>query len=225
MVRNRQTAGACRQVLVRAGEACALDVAPSASTQLRRSVLLGTVAAGMLLFGYGRVARAGPGPCVTSGSTATCTGNQSDGIEGGTDFDETIVSTLKVNSLDRDIAPAAGVDGISFFRFGSLTINSNTTDGPGGPFAITTKGDFAYGIHAYSFAGSATVTHIGDIHTSGYYGVGINAAGFRSVRITHTGDISTKGDLADGIYADSYGSVTINQTGNISTTGFFAFGI
>ena len=75
-------------------------------------MLLGTVAASALWLGAPRDAKAGPDDCVTAGATATCQGDQSDGITsaGATDFDPVTVTTLNVNELTDDITPAANVD-------------------------------------------------------------------------------------------------------------------
>ncbi|XSG81942.1 MAG: autotransporter outer membrane beta-barrel domain-containing protein [Methyloligella sp. ZOD6] len=201
--------------------------------KFRRSALLGTVAAGVLLFGYGRPARAQivppAAPCSTvSGTTVTCTGNVSPGIE----IDQYGIvpapfDTLIVKDVTGDIAPAPGVDdGIYFGSDGNVTINSDTTDGPGGPFSITTTGDDTHGIHAFSYLGTATITHRGDIDTSGDYATGIYAESFRDTTVSHQGAITTQGYDAAGIDAFSYrGSVSVTQTGAISTRGDYAYGI
>lgn len=228
MGRNRKAAGPRCQVSVSlAGDLTIARAAiQSKPTGLRRSTLLGTVAAGMLLFGYGRSAQAQvvppAAPCNTvSGSTVTCTGNVSAGIaidQVGAPADT--FSTLNVNGVTRDIAPASMIDGIYFGSDGNVTINSDT-----GPFSITTTGDNADGIEAYSYNGNVKVTHAGDIITRGDYARGIYADGVASTIVDHTGDITTRGYGSEGIYATGYGRVSVKQTGTITTQGVYSDGI
>ena len=82
-----------------------------------RAALLGTVAAGALWVATPRAANAGPDDCDVVGSTATCQGDQSDGISSNTDFTAPPVTTLNVNELTGDIDPNAA-DGIYFLSPG-----------------------------------------------------------------------------------------------------------
>ncbi len=207
--------------------------ASSANTRkLRRSVLLGTVAAGVMMFGYGRQVRAQTvppaAPCNTvSGATVTCTGNVSSGIE----IDQygpapDTFDTLIVRDVTADIAPAGGIDGIYFGSDGDITVNSDTTNGAGGPFSITTTGDGADGIDLYSGAGTATVRHRGDLVTRGNYASGIYAEGYYGTTVSHDGKITTRGAYSYGVNAlSSDGSVSVRQNGTITTQGFYGFGI
>ncbi|ODR95995.1 hypothetical protein AUC69_01840 [Methyloceanibacter superfactus] len=180
----------------------------------------------MLLCGYGRPAQAQvvppAAPCNTvSGSTVTCSGNVSAGIaidQVGAPADT--FSTLNVNGVTRDIAPASMIDGIYFGSDGNVTINSDT-----GPFSITTTGDNADGIEAYSYNGNVKVTHAGDIITRGDYARGIYADGVASTIVDHTGNITTRGYGSEGIYATGYGRVSVKQTGTITTQGVYSDGI
>ena len=63
-----------------------------------RGLLLGTVAAGAVLLGYGRRVYAGPGPCPVVGTTMTCTGDHSAGIATSNP-----ITILNVNNLTVDI--------------------------------------------------------------------------------------------------------------------------
>ncbi len=123
-----------------------------------RSSLLGTVAAGALLLGYGRSAKAGPTACVISGggTIATCQGDQSNGVIDGTDFNALPVTTLNVNTLTANIAPAAGA-GINVNTAGSITINSDL-----GTHSIVATGN---GIYASGSTG-VTIDHKGAVQTS-----------------------------------------------------------
>ncbi len=87
-----------------------------------RAALLGTVAAGALMFGYGRTARAQVMPPVApcnvitgGGTTVNCTGNLSAGVEVNGSY-----TTLNVNTLTANIAPASEVDGINFTSDGNI---------------------------------------------------------------------------------------------------------
>ena len=99
-----------------------------------RTALLGTVAAGALWLSLPRYARGDDACILSGGTTATCTGDQSDGIASGIDFPATY-TTLNVNNLTTNIAPASGVDGIYFRNTFSIAINSDT-----GPFDIIANG-------------------------------------------------------------------------------------
>lgn len=199
------------------GAGCPLSfscASPSSDAAQRwRTVLLGTVAASALLFGYGRTARAGPDACVTAGNTATCQGNQSNGIASGADFNPAVVDTLNVNSLTTDIAPAAGVNGILFFSSGDITIVSNT-----GPYAISVTGGVASGIYVNSSGnGVVTIDSTGDITSTAGQGIFVNNSGSGAVSVTSVGTIEAE---ENGILALSYGgsgAVSIDSTGDITT--------
>jgi uncharacterized protein with beta-barrel porin domain len=196
-----------------------------------------------------RPAQAGPGGCTTSGTTASCTGNQSAGI-GAIDFDQTAVDTLNVNSLTANIVPAAGTSGIEFVRStGAVTINSDLTSHS---IAVTGAAD---GIRASSTAtgswetGTVTINHTGAISSAGGFGIyastnglfgnidinitssgtitayrdGINAgahAGYSGdITIAHGGDIASS--IGSGIYAASYmRGVTVTNVGSINAATF-----
>ena len=202
-----------------------------------RAAALGTVAAGAMMLGYGRSAQAGPDACITVGNVATCQGNQSAGIASGTDFTVPPVTTLNVNNLNQNIAPAAAVDGIYFGSADPVVINSDTTGGPGGPFEIIANG--ADGIRAQSNT-SVTVNSTGNVTGAGF---GINATSAGAVNVTSTGDVTgglfygifassvnsdvsvtSNGDITNGdsgiVASATNGSATVTSTGNI-TTGLF----
>jgi len=174
----------------------------------------------MLLFGYGRSAQAqvvpGDPQCVVSGTTVTCTGNLQPGVAVTAPY-----TILNVNNVTKNIVPAVTVDGIYFGSDYGVTVNSNT-----GPFSITTAGDDAHGIEAYSYYGAVKVVHKGDIHTRGNDADGVFAYSYYgTVTINQTGNITTRGDDAHGVHADAYGAAKITQQGNITTRGAYAYGI
>ncbi|MEO1160463.1 MAG: hypothetical protein AAFW74_08395, partial [Pseudomonadota bacterium] len=164
-----------------------------AGTGCWRAVLLGTVAAGALFFGYGRSAHAS---CSYAGTTVTCTGDIADNdppfiADGGITV-STPYTTLNVNSLNADLTPGAGTDGISFqtagANAGDITIDADTD--------IATIGDGARGINARSIS-----EENGD-------------AASGAVIITHTGDITTAGEDASGVEALS---AAYSETGNANS--------
>ncbi|MCG8407498.1 MAG: hypothetical protein MI923_20050, partial [Phycisphaerales bacterium] len=211
----------------------------------RRALLL-SAAAGAVFFGYGRPALAQsitPVPqCVNSGTQVTCTGDLSQGviIDGGSGT----YSYLLVHGLIANIAPVAGTAGIKFTSLGDVAIESDIGD-----FEIRTSGFNAPGIYALSGplntgwgkGGIVTVTHSGNITTTGDLSDGIRALSYGykrsagNVTVTHSGDISTEGYLSHGIYAvseahsrnkKSSGAVSVSHTsGTIATSGLNAHGI
>ncbi|MEM9677216.1 MAG: autotransporter domain-containing protein [Pseudomonadota bacterium] len=215
--------------------------------QARASYLLTSAAIGALAFGGSlsiltETAHAGPDACIVSGATATCSGDQSDGIASGTDFSAPPVDTLDISNLTpAGIAPAAGTDGVNFTSAGDsdVTVNSDTSGSAG----INTSGDDAAGIVADVVGdGDATVNSTGDISTGGNgtddnenasaifaRANGGGAAQEGSVSVTSNGDLSTAGTFSNGIQAEitgGSGSVTVNSSGDITTLGGpFAAGV
>ena len=182
-----------------------------------RAMLLGTVAAGALWLGAPRDARAGPQPCVTSGTTATCQGNQSARLNSFSDFNPVVVDTLNINALTTDIMPSSTVDGIYFHRSGAgdtITINSDTN-----PFSIFVTGAGAIGINARA-PGAVAIDHAGNITSTDSRGI-YAASTSSSVRVNINGDIDAG---TFGIQARGVGDVNVT-TGSHSTVIGGSFGI
>ena len=167
------------------------------------------VAAAAMLLGGGLAAQAEPvtpesSQCTVSDKTVTCTGNLSGGVKVNSPDDT--YNTLKVNTLNDDIAPEAGTSGINFNTHNEATDTYGNTDitltVDTGANGITTKGTNARGISARS-AGDVTVTVTGKITAKG---------------ICHTSDNQ---ECSEGVYARSEddGDVTVNVTGDIETEG------
>ncbi len=183
-------------------------VTVSRSRTLRNALLL-WAAAGAMLFGGGLAAQAqsftpGSPECTDSGTTVTCTGDLSGGVQ--VNSPHGTYNTLKVNTLNGDIAPEAGTSGINFDThnedtdtYGNTDITLTVDTGANG---ITTKGTNARGISARS-AGDVTVNVTGKITAKG---------------ICH---ISDNQECSEGVYARSEddGDVTVNVTGDIETEG------
>lgn len=87
--------------------------APWLGSACATALLLGSI---MLAAGPGE---AKPDNCTVNGSTVTCAGNQSAGIQSGRDFNSSNTSTLNVQNLSTDITPAGAVPGILAGLFGS----------------------------------------------------------------------------------------------------------
>jgi hypothetical protein len=168
-----------------------------------RNLLLGGVAMGAALMGYGRIAHAA---CATDGTTIACTGDLSAGVAATNP-----ATTLNINSLIADIVPAAGVDGISFTSTGDLAIVSDT-----GAFEISVSGAGGDGILASSSgAGAVSVTHTGDITSDASRGIFASSNG-GGVTILSRGTIKADDD---GIEAQdsAAGAVSIAHTGDITS--------
>lgn len=198
------------------------------STLLSRAMLLGSVAAtALFIIAPQQSAQAGPAVCTLSGTTVTCTGDQSGGIVSGTDFTAPPVDTLIVEDLTGAIAPDPGDDGIYFEvpDGNNITVSSDT-----GGFGISTTGDDAQGIFGYVHGdGNVAITSTGNISTTGDNAEGIFGYVFNdgNVNITSTGKISATGTDSEGIYGRVIGdgNVSISSTGDVSTQGAFSYGI
>ncbi|MCP5037355.1 MAG: autotransporter domain-containing protein [Rhodobacteraceae bacterium] len=220
----------------------------SRSGTLRQALLL-SAAAGAMFLGYGRTARAqsysptAP-TCTVSGTTVTCTGDLSVGVD--VDGGAGTYTTLDVNTLTTDIAPAGGTRGIEFTGDGDITITSDTgdfeimTENADGIFAhsrgggavevtqtgdITTEGDEAEGIFAYSRGGDISVTLKGGTITSAL-SEAIEFHGGATNRLTIYNEVTVSGDTAND-RADVLGGdydETINNYGTFTAAGIIDLG-
>jgi len=189
--------------------------APSHSQQspwpALRALLLGIVAATMLLIIAPHTAHAGPDACTTVGTTVTCTGDQSDGIA-------ISAPELIVENITSDIIRTGdGNDGIRVYHSGgTVTLNSST-----GNFGISVTGESAEGVVAYTTGGGiVNLTHAGDVTTNGreaqgVYGL-VNTSG--NVTIHSTGDIITLDRQSQGVIGQVLvnGNVDVTSIGNIT---------
>lgn len=181
-----------------------------ATSDTWRSALLGTVAAGALIFGYSRTARA---DCSADGTTLNCSeiiaGDSTPGVvNGGILVDGTIFDTLNVNNLDADIAPDTGTNGINFYSNGSVTINSDTN-----PHDITTTD--ATGIFATSYNGNVIVNHDGDITATDGVAIYASTLNGDSVTVDSNGDLAVgagEGIIATVIYGAGDAQITSDGT-------------
>lgn len=201
-------------------------VTVSRSGALRKALMI-SAAAGALFAGYGRSVRAqsySPASyCSVNGTIVTCTGDLSDGVDvdGGSGAYAGTYDTLYVKDVTADITPDDGYAGIEFTSDDDITIVSDT-----GNYGIETYE--ANGIHANSTGGSVSITHAGNITTTGerVHGLLANTDVDADVTVTVTGDITTNSDYSDGINADSQGGdVAVTVYGNITTYGFRGDGI
>lgn len=175
--------------------------------------------------------------CVTTGTTANCTGDLSAGVTDGVDFNAPPVDTINIFDVTGNITPAAGDNGVFAETIGadkSLTISVDTA-----PFEIITQGDGASGIFARTVGTNSTIalTNEGAVSTQGDFSLGmfVEADGdFSDVEVTNRGAISTEGGFARGIVAatgSQFGgtgeksSITLTNWGRIDTLGAFSTGI
>ena len=179
-----------------------------------------------------KIAMAGPDGCVIVAKTASCEGDQSDGVAVGSDFTSPPVDTLVVGNITNVIMPTNGQAGVLFFSnfVPLITVNSDVN-----AFGIKTTGDHAHGIGAATSDGEVLVMSQGDVASNGLQAHGILGAvgGTGNVTITSSGNIITTGNDSEGIFGliagsvgadpDSAvglgtGNVIITSTGDITTS-------
>jgi hypothetical protein len=119
-------------------------------------------------------------------------------------------TVLNVNTLDRNISPASGVDGIYFSGFGPLTTNADT-----GQFSILSNGFLTSSISVLG-SSAVEVNFSGRITSQGNSSYGIYATSTSGpVSINSRGDISVNGNNSYGIFASSPAGVSITVAGNV----------
>ena len=202
--------------------------------RIRRALLL-WAAAGAMLFGGGLTAHAQVTPadkCTISGTTVTCTGDLSAGVEVDLDESDEHYITLIVTDLDGDITSSTdGESGIFFGAYrqsGGIKISVNT-----GAYRIITTGDAQDGIRADAYYEDIeadlpiTIQMTGEIETHGIFSDGIEAETYTDspVVVTMDGKITIAGRNSNGIFARSSGDVTVTLTGKITTEGDNSKGI
>ncbi len=219
-----------------------------------RALLLGTVTMGALCIAAPRAAEAGPQACVINGTEATCSGNQSGGIDAGVDFLAPPVTTLNINNLTQNIGSLASGDAIRWISpsQGPINVTSNT-----GSFIIDAPN--GSGMNLFNNTGQTiTVDHTGDIRadiraiTAESLGINANSG---AVSVTMTGNalaasgisvssrVSGAGNSAAAslVYTGNSsgplsarsevagngnsGPVTVTSNGNITTNGDVFSGI
>ena len=148
-----------------------------------RHALLGGAAMSVIMFASGGQAWAA---CATFGSSAYCWGNVSSGVAVSDP-----ITILNVANLRTNIAPASGVDGISFLSNGSIEINSNL-----GRHSIAATGTGADGIEAKSYDnGTVDISNAGNIRSADAYGINVETGG--AILVGNRGDIDAE---LDGIH-------------------------
>ncbi|MEM8837775.1 MAG: autotransporter domain-containing protein [Pseudomonadota bacterium] len=205
------------------------------------------VAIGLLLGCLVRTgpAHAGPDACTVEGATATCTGDQSDGIAVGFDFFSPPVTTLNVNTLDpTGITPPTGISGVDFIAANpdvlAVSIDSITSAGINvfGPAArgILVENTGTGGVSVENSAvissegnsieartngpdADVRVTNSGSLFSLGADGIVGVAAGDGNIVIENSGDIEA---IFGGILADGFGTnsdIFIDNSGTITRAG------
>ncbi len=191
-------------------------LSPHSVTALRL-ILWGAVAAGIHVgVGSGPVAAQtvippSAGPCIVAGTTATCTGDLSAGV----DADGPTIDTLNINSLNQNLGNTGAADAINFASpNGTITVNVNT-----GTFeaVVATGGATTDVVDATVIgAGNVVVNSTGN-RTNTALGNGILGfvGGDGNVAIVSEGNITARGLGINAIVGDA-GDVTVQSTGNIT---------
>ena len=151
------------------------------------------------------------GPCVVAGTTATCTGD----VSAGVDADGPAIDTLNINSLTQNLGNTGNADAINFaVNGGNVTVNLNTG---GFETVIATGISTTDGIDAtVTGNGNVTVNSTGNF-TNSTLGNGIlgNVSGNGNVTIVSEGNITARGIGINAIVGDA-GDATVQSTGNIT---------
>lgn len=163
------------------------------------------------------------GPCAVNGTVATCTGDVSAGVQANAPL-----TTLNVNSLTQNIAPAAGTNGIEFDVTADQNISVNSNTGPFQIVTTTTGPTNGYGIRTQLAGnGNITVSSTGSLLTGNdsiwanvTSATGTPASGNGNIEITTTGNIvSTNGNGVLAAIDDGDGNITITSTGDVTVLG------
>lgn len=204
--------------------------------------------------GIGGTAYAGPDACIAGPpGTVTCAGDQSLGIQSGSDFFAPPVSTVIVSgvtaningisvSTTNDAEPITislnsgaysvststdGTDGLYLFTVGDASNLSVTAQG-----SISTTGNFAYGILARTGGSTSAldVANSASISTSGDNAGGINAyttgAGSALMVVNSGSILATNGNYGISAFTNGEGSnISFHNSGTINATGFGAEGM
>ena len=208
--------------------------------RIRRALLL-WAAAGAMLFGGGLAAHAQvttpevpdvitpeSDECTISGTTVTCTGDLSAGVEVSTGAYITLIVILNTDITLPDEQGRAAIYFGAYRQSGGIKISVNT-----GAYGIITTGDAQDGIRADAYYEDIeadlpiTIQMTGDIETDGRFSDGIEAETYTDspVVVTMDGKITIAGPNSIGIFARSSGDVTVTLTGKITTEGDNSKGI
>ncbi|MEM7210608.1 MAG: autotransporter domain-containing protein [Pseudomonadota bacterium] len=177
------------------------------------------------------------GSCVVTGTTATCTGDVSTGI----DADGPAINTLNINTLTQNIAPTGTIDPINFTTSNAdATINLNlgalqavapagaqnvveaTVNGNGNA-TINTRGTLSNtgtgnGIQAVvTGSGNVTIDAVGNTTTSGFAGISGQVLDAGNVAITSTGNVVVNAPAFPGFPA--FPTRTFGILGGVTNAG------
>lgn len=141
--------------------------------------------------------------CTVSGSVATCTGDQSDGIKNGTSFSSSIIS-LNVQSLSASIGPSLSGNLTSGGNQAGIILEYADTSG-GQTIQLNYNGSGSSGVQVNATSGSGFY-----IYNSG------------SVGHDDTGDNSHAGGTGGSAYATN---ITASSLSTMSITGTSTLGI
>ncbi|MEM9582873.1 MAG: autotransporter outer membrane beta-barrel domain-containing protein [Pseudomonadota bacterium] len=176
---------------------------------------------------------AGPEPCTVSGNMVTCSGDQSDGITtegGGADIDIAVTNTVNINGLTSTISPTGGegLEGVDGIRIKANSPETITVVSDVEPFGIAATGQYATGVFfANQGGGDISLTHDGDISTTGGYGRAVSITTTGDMHVVANGAIQTQGRYASGVWARNSqgGKLNVATSGTITTSGKESLGI
>lgn len=122
--------------------------------------------------------------------------------------------------LDIDVGSVATAGtasrGVFGYALGAIAVKAGT---------ISTGGDGASGVEAFSFYGDVKVS-AGSVSTKGNVATGIYASTLTGDVVVDAGDVSTAGDFASGVRAFSKsGDIVVTGNGDIHTKGVYSYGI
>ena len=146
--------------------------------------------------------------CSSGTYKVTCTGNQSTGIVDGSKNVEG-VKDLVIQSLNTDITPAAGVEGVLHYAKSGKDITQIKVTSDLGAYSIKTQGDHAHGIKL----GGTGEDDSNEDHKLAH------------VILSHSGNISTAANFGHGIWAFSAGGDGTSHSGGSPAKSNFDIGI
>jgi Autotransporter beta-domain len=169
-----------------------------------------------LCAGWAGSAAADPDGCTVVANVATCSGDQSGGIDQGDDFEAPPVDTLIINNLTRDIGSnISGQDGVRWAPglsgHGPINVIADT-----GEFAIRANAD---GYNLFSPDGEkVTIDHTGDIF-AGSIGIRAGNVAFGAGLEADDVSVTARGNIVSGgssISATSSYTSGDGDSGNVS---------
>lgn len=174
-------------------------------------------------YGVGIKARAIGGDITIDAGRVTTTGDNSTGIYAVSYAADTadhragtIAITAGTVTTTGDGRTASGIAAFNHMRGGTSSVAVTGS--------VSTQGDYAEGVYAFSQSGKASVA-VANASTAGFDATAVDAHG-ASVAITATGNVQTAGAQSSGLRGEATaGPVTIDNLGSITVAGAGSNGI